>query len=166
MMHSTAAKPRSQSFSKNDIAEVMHSSDNNQKSLHALKYFKTGDVVCEFGAKEVFPEANYLTLQIGTEKHISLTPEFLQYTNHSCNPNIFFDTSSMLVVALRNIDINDELCFFYPSTEWKMAQPFLCFCGSKGCLKNIDGAEGLSNDVLKKYKLTEYIHSMLAANNG
>lgn len=165
-MHSTVAKPEFKSISKHDIAEVMVTSDNNQKSLHALKNFKAGDVVCGFDAKEYFTEANYLTIQIETKKHISLYPEFLQFTNHSCNPNIFFNTTTMQVVALRNIEINDELCFFYPSSEWEIAQPFLCFCGSKNCLININGAAGLSIEVLKNFRLTDYIHSMLALNNG
>lgn len=33
--------------------------------------------------------------------------------------------------ALRDIQPGDELSFFYPSTEWEMAQGFECKCGAK-----------------------------------
>jgi len=60
--------------------------------------------------------------------------------------------------------------FFYPSTEWKMAQPFDCLCGStvrpnfllvhpdfhgqwirQGCLERIEGAISLSAEELSSH---------------
>jgi hypothetical protein len=145
---------------------VLINTDSQQHSLHSVQTFKKGEVLCNFFANKIYSEANCLTIQIGADTHISLLPEFLQYTNHSCNPNIFFDTVKMEVLALRDIEINDELCFFYPSTEWKMAQSFLCFCGSNSCLQNISGAADLKKEVLKRFRLTDFIHSMVDLNNG
>lgn len=166
MMHSAVAKTRVKSVSIHGFAEVMMSIDTNQHSLHSIQKFKKGEVLCSFSANKIYSEANCLTIQTGVDTHISLLPEFLRYTNHSCNPNIFFDTSKMEILALQDIDINDEFCFFYPSTEWKMAQPFLCFCGSKSCLQNISGAAALPMGILKNFRLTDFIHSMVNLNNG
>jgi hypothetical protein len=96
-------------------------------------------------------------LQTGLHKHISLSPDCLQYTNHSCDPNVFFDTDKMELIALRSIQPDDELVFFYPSTEWQMASPFSCNCGSVKCLGTIAGAAALRQDQLNTYRLTSFI---------
>lgn len=57
----------------------------------------------------------------------------------------------MEVVAERDIAEGDELNFFYPSTEWEMAQPFECWCGSSKCLKKVKGAKFMSKEDLKKH---------------
>lgn len=55
----------------------------------------------------------------------------------------------------------DELTFFYPSTEWKMAQPFDCLCGTKDCRGTISGANGMSREILSKYWLNPHIADLL-----
>jgi hypothetical protein len=45
-----------------------------------------------------------------------LNPEWLQYINHSCDPNVAFDTAAFKLIALKDVKPGDELCFFYPST--------------------------------------------------
>lgn len=52
------------------------------------------------------------------------------YINHSCAPNVAMDVDRMVVRALEDIAIGEELSFFYPSTEWEMEQPFECWCNS------------------------------------
>ncbi|MGC4035564.1 MAG: SET domain-containing protein-lysine N-methyltransferase [Chitinophagaceae bacterium] len=90
-----------------------------------------------------------------------MLPEYLRYTNHSCAPNIFFDTAKLEVVCLRPVQVGEEMTFFYPSSEWDMAQPFECCCGTKECLGTIQGAKYLSDEVLKTYTLTDYIQHKL-----
>ena len=147
--------------STHSFAEVIENTTTKQKSLHAIVPIQKGDVIIKFSAGQVFSTPNYLTVQTGLNKHITLVPQFLQYSNHSCNPNIFFDTTTMEVIALKDIEPSEELCFFYPSTELNMAQPFICYCGSKDCLQNIKGAIHIPSDVIGKYKLTDFIKEQL-----
>ena len=147
--------------SEHGFAEILQNTVTNQKSLHALIPFKKGDVLSKFSAGEIYTSPNYLTVQRGVSEHITLMPVFLQYINHSCNPNVFFDTSSMEVIALKDIEPNEEFSFFYPSTEIDMAQPFICYCGSKGCLQNIKGAKYIPGEILKRYRLTGFIQQQL-----
>jgi len=143
------------------MAVVRHNDETNQRQLHSLQSFNAGDVICDFGARDTFEYPTYLTVQVGTNKHILLAPEDLQYSNHSCSPNIFFDTTTMQVIALQPIEAGDELTFFYPSTEWDMAQPFQCYCGQKNCLGLIEGAAHIADEVLKHYKLTDFVLTQL-----
>ncbi len=54
-----------------------------------------------------------------------------------------------------------ELTFFYPSTEWTMAQPFACFCGTRSCKGRIAGASAMSAEQLRGMWLNGFIREML-----
>lgn len=147
--------------SNHDIAEVRRKISNGQNSLFTLRPYSPGNIVAGFSAGTISPKPTYLTVQIGTGKHITLQPEFLQYINHSCEPNVFFDTTSMQLVALKEIGEGEEMTFFYPSTEWRMTQSFDCYCGSSKCLGRIRGAAFLSIDALSQYRFTDFIQQQL-----
>ncbi|MBV9989260.1 MAG: SET domain-containing protein [Chitinophagaceae bacterium] len=147
--------------SKHGFADIMQNTASWEKSLHATRFFDAGDVISDFAAAQVFDTPNYLTVQTGDDRHIMLQPEFLQYINHSCNPNVFFDTASMQLIALKEVQPGDEMLFFYPSTEWDMAQPFDCFCGTAQCLHRIQGAAHLSDEEVMRYRLTAFIQQKI-----
>ena len=144
------------------IAEMRQNLSNGQNALFALRSYQPGEVIADFSAGTISAEPTYLTVQVGTRKHITLQPEFLQYINHSCNPNVFFNTTTMQVVALKELRGGEEMTFFYPSTEWKMTQSFNCYCGSSHCLGEIKGAAYLSKDAQEKYRFTDFIQQQLA----
>ena len=158
----TIANPY-QIISQHNFANVLLNADTNQKSLNATIPIKTGEVISFFNARQTFNHPTYLTVQTGIKTHITLMPEFLQYINHSCNPNVFFDTDLMQLICLKPIAIGEELRFFYPSTEWEMTQSFVCNCGSANCLQLVQGAAYLSNDVAAKYRVTNFIKQQLLA---
>ena len=157
----TANNTAVQILSNHGFAEICENTITKQKSLHAIIPFKKGELISTFSAGRIYKEPNYLTVQTGIDKHITLLPEFLQYINHSCNPNVFFNTATMEVIAIRDIESNEEFSFFYPSTEWDMAQPFICYCGTNSCLQNIKGAKHIPADIIKKYRLTQFIKEQL-----
>ena len=51
--------------------------------------------------------------------------------------------------------------FFYPSTEWDMAQPFDCLCGSETCRGRISGAGDMTAKQLSGLFLNKHIHELL-----
>lgn len=55
----------------------------------------------------------------------------------------------------------EELTFFYPSTEWHMAQPFECRCGKSVCMGKITGARDMSEENLSNYWLNVHIEELL-----
>lgn len=149
-------------LSNHNFVEVVLNKNTNQKLLRSLISFNKDDVITPFSAASVFEKPNYLTVQIDHNKHIELYPVFLQYTNHSCSPNVYYNTTSMLLTAIKEIKIGDELCFFYPSTEIEMARPFICGCGNPCCLKEIKGAMHLDSELLKKYDFSDFVRNQLS----
>jgi hypothetical protein len=144
-----------------EVAEIRIDPLSGNRSLHTRKSFRKDEVIIEFLAKHVHSTPTYLTVQIGEDLHIELLPECLACTNHSCDPNCFFDTSRMEFIAIKDINENEELTFFYPSAEWDMDRPFQCHCGSKHCLGTIQGAKYLSSDVINRYRFTDFIRQKL-----
>jgi len=145
---------------------VSHNPSTGQQSLLATTHFSPGEVISHFSAGITQPFADRYTVQIGEDKHITLLPEMLQYINHSCSPNAFFDTTLMVLICLRELQPGDEITFFYPSTEWEMAEPFTCHCGSPECLNVIDGAKSLPEEVLARYALTDFIREKILWKNS
>lgn len=92
----------------------------------------------------------YQTVQVGENRHIWLEDE-LVFMNHSCDPSTRWDLTAFKIYALRDIAEGGELTFFYPTSEWDMAQPFDCFCGASCCLGRIRGAKYIPSDVLQRY---------------
>lgn len=109
---------------------------------------------------------SYATVQIACHQHLNLSNDLI-YTNHSCDPSLIFDIDAMeaRVIDGRQLKKGDELTFFYPSTEWDMAQPFDCNCGAGDlCLGVVQGAKHLSRQKLEQYRLSKHIVEMM--NNG
>ncbi|KAK2745876.1 hypothetical protein FQN57_003489 [Myotisia sp. PD_48] len=122
---------------------------------------------------------DYSTVQVSKTDHIRLNSDLL-YCNHSCDPNVRFVTSTLVmdrskgreavnkpvegaleVWSLRDIPAGEELRFFYPSTEWEMSQPFQCSCGAPQCLEWVDGAKNLSTKVVSEFWLSDHIKELL-----
>ena len=57
-------------------------------------------------------------------------------------------TSLGIFAGPKGLKPGDELTFFYPSTEWDMAQGFDCFCGAKTCRGFISGAKNMKKEQL------------------
>jgi hypothetical protein len=148
-------------LSSHGFGEIREDEASLAKAFFSLKDFSPDDVISSFSGAAILKEPTYLTVQVGEDEHIHLSPEFLQYINHSCEPNVLFNTDTMQLECLKDIKAGDELCFFYPATEWNMAQPFECLCGTASCIKQIQGAQHVSKELIKNYKLTAFIQSML-----
>lgn len=134
---------------------------SDQQGLFSRKAFSAGAVLCRFTAAARFTKPNRLTIQTTATKHIQLLPACLLFTNHSCHPTVFFNMQSFELEALQAIQPGDELTFFYPSTEWEMAESFRCHCGSPQCLGNIQGARYLPANAIQHYRLNEFIKHLL-----
>ncbi|KAK1983540.1 hypothetical protein LZ30DRAFT_687585 [Colletotrichum cereale] len=123
-------------------------------------------------AKMSFPpcdladEPTYATVQCGKNKHLNLNSDLL-YINHSCEPSLIFDTGNFNVLAgPKGLRPGDELTFFYPSTEWHMAQPFDCFCGTPSCRGTIGGARDMPRAQLEGLWLNGHVRELLEARDA
>ncbi len=133
--------------------------ENKFRSLITKQAYKKGQVICEIPSDNVINKASRFTVQIGRNEHTDVGK--LAALNHSCDPNVILDTENMVVVARYDISKNDELSFFYPSTEWEMAAPFICLCGASNCIHVVAGARFLPLSTLENHFLNRHIREMM-----
>ncbi len=107
----------------------------------------------------VVPEPTRYSIQVGASTHVD--GPGTRYLNHSCDPNVFVDAQSLSVVTLRPVPAQAPLCFFYPATEWRMAAPFQCGCGTPQCIGPVAGAAGTPQEILSRYRLNRHIYDLL-----
>jgi|SRR5215469_3019793 len=155
--------PNTIAVSAHGHVAVLRIPATGQQALYALRSYDADDVIQSFTAGSVHEAPTSLTVQRGEKENLTLQPSLLQYCNHSCHPNCFFDTDAMAFVAIAPVQAGDELTCFYPASEWKMAQAFDCCCGAAGCLRKIEGAYCLPETLLAQYRLTAFIRKQVQA---
>jgi hypothetical protein len=65
-----------------------------------------------------------------------------RFLNHSCDGNTRIQGNCL--IALRPICPGEEVTFNYNTTEYEMASPFTCHCGSPFCIGEIRGYKFLA----------------------
>jgi hypothetical protein len=70
--------------------------------------------------------------------------------NHSCDPNGYIRFDDLTYCALRDVSAGEELTFNYCTTEYELAQPFQCACGSPNCYGLVRGARFLDSGQLDR----------------
>jgi hypothetical protein len=102
-----------------------------RKATISTTFIKKGETI--FVVKGALTDTRDLfTIQVDKQYHIF--PEDLsgRYLLHSCSPNAKID-ASMKVIALNDIQINEEIAFDYSSTEDELTFEFQCKCNSENC---------------------------------
>ena len=104
---------------------------------------------------ELDPEMPYFTqrvLQIEESLYI-LQPFPLEpsdYFNHSCNPNAGF-SGQIALVAMRDIEVGEEVCFDYAMCDGSPYDEFICSCGAENCRGNITGEDWKRPELWERY---------------
>lgn len=117
---------------------------------------------------ELTDTPNRYTVQIGRYTHVDVPAEFdfeaildqfyWRFMNHSCDPTVLIRGRS--VIALKPIDFGQDITFNYNTTEFDMAEPFACQCGSDRCLGRVQGFRHLSAD--ERQRLRPWLADHLA----
>jgi hypothetical protein len=109
---------------------LTQSGDDVPQGVYSSKIYKVGDVVRTLcGELNNYPTQK--SIHIGNNVHV--TDEYGQYINHSFDPNVRVVSNNL--VAIKNININDEITFNYNDSEIEMHSPFMDngieVCGKK-----------------------------------
>jgi hypothetical protein len=128
-------------------------------SLTSHRTFSAGQIIAELPCTGSFTAPTRYTIQADVDRHIEVG--IFTSLNHSCNPNVLIDTANMRVIAAQDIPVGAELTYFYPSSEWEMATPFVCHCGSPACVQVVAGAKHLSVAVLGRYFVNQHIQTLV-----
>lgn len=104
--------------------------------LHAARSFAPGEIVFPLEGQLV-RRPTRLTIQVGIDAHLDPVSERTSpwgSLNHGCDPNVAIDVQRRAIVARRPIAAGNELRFDYNTTEWELAESFVCNCGAPWCV--------------------------------
>jgi hypothetical protein len=145
-------------------------SEAGQRHLVALRPIREGQIVLRIeGVPAKRPSRH--SVQVAAGLHISPSPaparagnvgqRVWPYMNHSCEPNVCI--RGLEVVAIRSVRTGEPITFNYNTTEYEMASPFRCHCGSLACAGEIRGFKYLdraARELLRPY-LSRYLLAAL-----
>ena len=139
------------------------------KGVFARGKFKRGDIVIVGRPIAESPERTWQTLQMEVDTHVRMDKPF-ELVNHCCDPNCGIRTNEFNgynLVAMRDIDEQEEITFDYCMSEWISIAVSACHCGSPICRKTITGGKFLSDQILEKYSgfLAPYYEKLRATKN-
>jgi len=107
------------------------------------------------------------SVQVGHNLHIDIpesydlemiiTRFYWRFMNHNCEPNARIQGTECF--ALKPIKAGQEVTFNYNTTEYEMAEPFECCCGSDHCVGRIRGFSFLSRS--EKEQISPWIANHL-----
>lgn len=107
---------------------------NNSKALVAAVPFSPGALIRQLVGREVDTPTR-TSIQVGESKHIE--DDFGSFVNHSCDPSAIIEDGCL--VAIKQIDVGNEITFDYKKNENTLASPFVCW----DCKKIISGKNTL-----------------------
>ncbi len=130
------------------------------KGVFASKPISAGSVVTAFGGyvmdagdfHALSPEHQIHSLQIGTGLFLACpeSAEDADLFNHSCDPNLGISGSIMLI-AMRDIAIDEELTFDYAMCDDDAYDEFECCCGTEGCRRKVTGNDWMLPELQERY---------------
>ncbi len=131
-----------------------------------------GEVIASFGGfvigqkdlEEYSTDRVARSLQLDEENYLlsGPIPEAGDMINHSCEPNCgALGTSS--VIAMRDIEVSEELTFDYAMTDSSEYDEFKCVCGKENCRGKITGKDWQDPILQSKYKnyFSSYITKLI-----
>ncbi|MCD4689055.1 MAG: SET domain-containing protein-lysine N-methyltransferase, partial [Desulfuromonadaceae bacterium] len=132
-----------------------------EMGLFAKENFNSDDVIFSKTLTSLLDQPDKFSIQVDHNNHFNPNNEVLAKTNHSCAPNtkITYGKRTIKLVALKSVSIDEELTFNYLTTEYTLANPFKCNCGSIDCFQDIRGYRDLSPS--QKQSLQPYVLNYL-----
>ncbi|HEX5616540.1 MAG TPA: SET domain-containing protein-lysine N-methyltransferase [Acidimicrobiia bacterium] len=142
--------------------------------VFATERIRAGTTVAGFGGHvcdgaqfaALSDELRTHAIQVDDDLYLVSVPPLdpADYVNHSCEPNCGI-VGSLLLVAMRDIDVDEELCFDYAMSDTDPYDEFLCACGSESCRGLITGADWQRPELQISYRgfFSAYIEHRIAA---
>jgi hypothetical protein len=120
-----------------------------------------GEVVAAFGGRcitrdefDLLPTSQQVrSMQIDEDLYMAGAPEPepADFINHSCDPNCVL-SGSVVLVALRDLAIGEELTYDYATSDGSDYDEFECACGTDLCRGKVSGHDWMLPELQLRYR--------------
>jgi len=127
--------------------------------IFAQQVLKKGELLAVFGGV-VYEWDTFINLPererslcIQVEENLFLVPRPIgdgDYVNHCCNPNAGL-SGQIALVAMRDIQPGEEICFDYAMSDTAAYDEFACNCGAPNCRRSVTGSDWQLPELQKRY---------------
>ena len=147
--------------------------DGHGNGIFAMEPLKRGELLAVFGGSiypwELFVELpeRERSLSLQVEEGLFLVPDKIgegDYVNHSCDPNAGL-SGQIALVALRDIEPGEEVCFDYAMSDTVSYDEFDCQCGAPNCRGRVTGSDWRIPVLQQRYAgfFTPYVQRLIDA---
>ncbi len=94
----------------------------------------------------------------------SVDPDPADFANHCCAPNAGV-VGNILLVAMTEISVGEEICFDYAMTDTDDYDEFVCECGAPQCRRLVTGGDWRIPELQDRYRgyMSTYLERRIAA---
>lgn len=135
--------------------------DGKGHGSFAIEPIKAGETVAAFGGYVMdratldlqSADRQSRSMQIDDDLYMvsAVVPEPGDFVNHSCDPSCGI-VGSVLVVAMRDIAVDEELTFDYAMADASDYDEFTCNCGATNCRGLVTGRDWRNQELQEKYR--------------
>lgn len=110
-----------------------------------------GEIVSEEQLPHIPPQLSPYSVQVEEGLYLVSSHEGPgDWVNHSCNPNAGL-AGQIVVVAMRDIAVGEEVCFDYAMSDGSPYDEFDCSCGVTNCRERVTGNDWRNPTLQARY---------------
>lgn len=153
---------------------VTHEAGGKGRGSFAIEPIAAGETVVAFGGTmmgrieldELEADRAHRSIQIDDDLYLvsGVVADDGDLINHSCDPNCGL-LGSVLLVALRDIAVGEEITFDYAMSDASDYDEFRCLCGAPNCRQVVTGSDWRDPALQAKYAgyFSPYLNKRIAA---
>tara|TARA_R100000808_G_C2084293_1_gene107027 strand:- start:413 stop:787 length:375 start_codon:yes stop_codon:yes gene_type:complete len=110
------------------VVKKVYDTDDSHLGVFLEEPRQVGDIIINLASHgKQISEPTRTSIQVS--EHVHVEDFYGAFVNHSCDPSC--RVSGYHIIALRDLEVGDQITFNYNKNETKLAAPFLCDCCSK-----------------------------------
>ena len=111
----------------------------------------SGEIMTRAQVQQLPEKYQHYATQIEEEFYLAgVMDDPADYFNHSCNPNAGMQ-GQIVLVAMRDIQPDEQICFDYAMTDGSDYDEFECRCGAENCRRVVRGSDWQNPELWERY---------------
>jgi len=130
------------------------------RGVYAGEAIRRGDVLVVFAGSalegrdipNLSPDQRRLLLQVEEDVYLMTHVEgSADWVNHCCEPNAGL-RGQLTLVAMRDIEAGEEICYDYAMSDGSPYDAFDCRCGAATCRLRVSGDDWMKEELWERYR--------------